>query len=226
MDTEIRSMCLTGRLDADLTSTLTSRSSRPLVDFLVREMGKRRRKHEEKKVGETKGKKLLQIFWDPVTFDLSIKRPETATWFVYPTWMIVNVSVWESTHQSSINSLTAREAKQMQAQWRVEMRPECDHFTHPCCFSTSLCKWLTLINSNSPDRDRIHRLRVRRASCAVNMLQASQKSACLLILKDLWILPTGMNFRRLYGKLRTKLKKENKTAAKLYRSSLCWNKGC
>lgn len=48
---QMRSMCLTGTLDTDLTSTLTSRSSRPLVDFLVREMGKRRRKHEEKESG-------------------------------------------------------------------------------------------------------------------------------------------------------------------------------
>lgn len=99
---QIRSMCLTGTLDTDLTSTLTSRSSRPLVDFLFREMGKKWRKHEEKKVGETEGKKLPQIFWGPVTFNQSIERTVSATW--RPAWMLANVSVWQRTHQSSINS--------------------------------------------------------------------------------------------------------------------------
>lgn len=35
---------------------------------------------EEKKEGETEGKKLPQIFWDTITFNQSIERPETATW--------------------------------------------------------------------------------------------------------------------------------------------------
>ncbi len=78
----MRSMCLTGPLDTDLTSTLTSRCSRPLVDSLVREMGKRQRKHEEKESGRDWGKKLPQKFWNPITFTESIERPVTATWRV------------------------------------------------------------------------------------------------------------------------------------------------
>lgn len=43
-DTKMRYMCLAERLDTDLAFTLTSKSSRPLVDFLVREIGKKAKK--------------------------------------------------------------------------------------------------------------------------------------------------------------------------------------
>lgn len=159
-DTKMRYMCLTGSLDTDLASTLMSKSSNLWLASWSGRWGKSAKKVLRKESGRDWGEKVAS---DILGYNyLQSKHSETwdchVKWFVYPTWMLVNGSFWESTHQSSINSWTASEAKQMQAQRRVEIRPECDHFTHPCCFSISLCKWLTLINSNSPDRDWVHKL--------------------------------------------------------------------